>query len=816
MGSVSGSLGTLLGGISRQPEKERVSGQVGDLLNMTSDVMTMLRRRNGTRLQGSAELGLADPTAVFAHAYTRGADDTLIWLVILPGQRRLVAFREGVELPVQASDAFLDYILVARPDQQLTASTVGDHTFIVNRTTEVQAWSEVPEVGNPVPYSGDPLPWPSTNSSRIQVLQSQYSREFEVVINVTKTDDSEVTGTGTHTTPASDDTDAESLVAPSEVIKAIDTALDTSGIYAGLFTRELKGSELILIPDPAAVKSYSITVRDGTGGQAMRATQNHEVSRIQDLPAKEQPGVVYKVSGGDSSADDLYMRFETAPDADGYAEDGTWVEARWGECILDENTMPGMVAFRGTEFVAGMAGEEVGGYTFPSWAERLVGDAESNPVPAFVSQRIKDVLSFQGRLCLIYDEGVWLSVVNDFFNLFKKTVTQLLPDGPIGIVPDSVQIPELMYGQLHNRNLVVFASTAQFVLPSSTVLTPGTAALSETTRFPMLGTVRPAAAGESVFFPVRSDVAYGETHTQIREFYTDSNLNTNSARPVTLQCRDLIKGEVTKLVSDPGTDKLFALTDDRSKVYVYEYLWEDRERVQSAWGVWEFREGIEVVAMYVHDGTLKVILGVQGEATVFFCDLAIDSTGEFTFNPALDMWVTGNATDGLAVFGIGIPDSLAEHLVCLDRETGRELQIEEQTSPGNVQLRRDFSGEVLLGVSYLSLVKPTAPFVKDDKGNPISTATLKLGRYFIHHNESGPFDCTVKRKVADAWTSRFSGRIVGDTDLTQAPVSTGVHAVPIRERNDRVEVTISTDSPYPMNIQEIEWDGRYYARARRV
>jgi hypothetical protein len=57
---------------------------------------------------------------------------------------------------------------------------------------------------------------------------------------------------------------------------------------------------------------------------------------------------------------------------------------------------------------------------------RVSGSNETNPFPDFVNRKLTDIATFQGRLALLANDQVSMSVTNQVSNWFRGTVTQLL------------------------------------------------------------------------------------------------------------------------------------------------------------------------------------------------------------------------------------------------------------------------------------------------------------------------------------------------------------------------------------------------------
>ena len=166
-------------------------------------------------------------------------------------------------------------------------TTVGDYTFVVNKTKTVSMSGATSTTDTS-----------RTKSGLVEVLVGQYSRDYTVTVSVNNVDFSV-----THSTDASTATNAEEKVATDYIAEKLETALATVG---GYFTISRVGSSIRLTPLTANL-NYSITTSDGLGGGAMRAVTKHTVGSFEKLPVKAKNGDIYKVEGGVGSVDEACL-----------------------------------------------------------------------------------------------------------------------------------------------------------------------------------------------------------------------------------------------------------------------------------------------------------------------------------------------------------------------------------------------------------------------------------------------------------------------------------------------------------------------------
>ena len=132
---VDGSLGALLQGVSQQPVRQRLEGQVTDQINMTSDPVRMLHRRPPTQFLNRFNIGTVDISKTFTY-YMELSDLSKYYIIIVPNATTVYIINAETGEEKTGTDtfstAFISYISVADPRADLRMITIGDTTFVVN------------------------------------------------------------------------------------------------------------------------------------------------------------------------------------------------------------------------------------------------------------------------------------------------------------------------------------------------------------------------------------------------------------------------------------------------------------------------------------------------------------------------------------------------------------------------------------------------------------------------------------------------------------------------------------------------------------
>lgn len=562
---VNQTMPSLVNGVSQQPVELRHDTQVNEMVNCLPSFVKGVTRRNPLQLVATDSTIGDDP---FIHSYERGDDEEAYIIVVEDGSWKAYDL-QGV-LQDSGTDSYLDIPSGSKPIEVFSAVTVGDTTFIINKTKTVAESGTLThgtsdtnlhrKYGNYwvkrtyISYGGDNNNTPNTYTFTIN------GNTFPSNINANKNGgDSQIV--------------AQTL---SGMI---------SGNYSGSFVRKL-------INDAGAW-----TTSDSWGNQA--STGWHGViKKLQDLP-KDYP----EAWGGTNS-------IVKVTNDEGNSFEGFWayyIGNAWQETVapgistgMDENTMPHVL-----RRVA------LGDFTFESfeWYERTSGDDFTNAMPSFIGKTLSDVFFFGNRLGLLAGSNLILSESGVYENFFRTTVTDLLDTDPIDVAVDTNSVVNLRYAVPYNKNLLLFSDNEQFILSSDDTLTPKKASVKASTAYKFNKNIQPVSIGPNTYFA--STVG---DNTKIREYFNVPNTTSNDAQAITEHVPSYIPGDIRKLDASTKHDMLFILCESTpDTIYVYNMAWEGEQKSQSAWHKWVFNK--DVFSINVVDNNLLVMCTDIGGTT---------------------------------------------------------------------------------------------------------------------------------------------------------------------------------------------------------
>ena len=290
-----------------------------------------------------------------------------------------------------------------------------------------------------------------------------------------------------------------------------------------------------------------------------------------------------------------------------------------------------------------------------AWTSRGVGDSVSVPDPQFIGKKMSDAFFFKNRLGLLADENVFFSQSGDFFNLWPDKAAEVLDTDPIDVAASTTKVTLLRWAIPFRKTLFLSSDRAQFELSSSGTLTPSAAVVDLATNYSTDNLSKPVALGDELYFAGKSGA-----NSVIYEYFVEDDTLTNVAIDITKHAEGYVPSDVTMMVGDPTTGRLFCVTDvaasdgNFDELYVYSVYFDGAEKAQSAWTKWDVNctkiHGIGVIDgnLYIfvnRDGSFFIeripLMAEVADATLghaIMLDGRVDLTGSYSSGTGLTSW----------------------------------------------------------------------------------------------------------------------------------------------------------------------------------
>lgn len=794
MSLVSSTIPNLVGGVSQQPAPIRRTNQFEAQTNVYATLVDGLRKRPPTQHLAKM-LGSAVPATDFLHTINRDQTERY-QLRIVDGDLFVYDMADGSSKTVTFPDGkgYLD--VTGNPRSAFRAVTVADYTFIVNTEKVVAMDSATTAAPNP--------------EALLFLKTANYQKRFRVII-----DGTEYVSYRT----GSDPDDIDTVL----VATAIESHLN--GIAAGA-----QGAPNGAVPNMTITRyghvihlqktnttDFSIQGTDGYGGTNMIVIKD-AIQNFTDLPNDAPANTVLEITGDrGENLDNYYVKFVKKNASDSV---GVWKETlkKGIKYRIDASTMPHQLIRNGD-----------GTFTFQkaTWEDREVGDEATNPEPSFVGQRISDTFFHRNRLGFVAGENVVFSAAADFFRFWRSTVLSLVDDDPVDVAVSSIKVSTLHHALPFNENLLLFSEQSQFELGADKLLTPKTAVISATTEYDASSSCKPVGAAQSVFFAVEQD-----GYAQVREYYFDGEQRENDAYNTSQHCPRYIPAGAYHMTASTSEDALVVLSSaDPSAIYVYKWLADPTQRVQSAWTRWTLGSG-EVRNATFMDGDLYIVVVRDNETWLEKIVVASGRTDEgagfITYldrRVAEDAIAAGSYNAGTDETSFTLPYPAAGIIATVRPEggsyAGQLLEVTDRSGTtiklrGNQTATPIFFGQTFTSTAVLSTIYPKE--TRGESQNTIAEGRLQLRYLTFLVGNTAYFKVTVQPQGRSTWSKVFNGRVIGSSSfvLGETPLYSGKVRVPIMSNSTQVTITIESDSHLPMSILTMEWEGMFTLRSRRI
>ena len=804
---ISSSIPNLINGVSQQPAALRLASQCEQMVNCMPSPVEGLKKRPPSQHVAKLFSGSAGANRPFTTIVDR--DGTIRYLVLILDNDIKVFGLDGSVKTVAKPDGTSYLNITGEPSAVFRVASVADYTFIVNREkTAVMAATTSPTWGT---------------KSMVFIKSADYATTYSITVNST---------TVTYTT----------ATAGSSVPSTVDIALNLRNSLAtalgGAWT--ITASDYIVRIVKNDGTDYTLGSSDtriGTATVPIKGT----VDTISDLPTKAEHGFIVKIIGSAASgADDYYVKFVTTAGS-GFGH-GVWQEtvAPAIQYLFDAATMPHV-----------LVRENDGTFTFRkfTWSGRVAGDAITAPDPSFVGSTIQNVNLFRNRLALLADENVILSAADAYDRFWPESVQTVVDSDPIDLSAGSRKINLLTSSLAFADVLLVFSRNGQFRLSGGNAvaasLTPKTATITQVTAFEMSNGVDPVIVGRTMYFPVPRG-EYGG----LREFFLpDASGPVPTSEEVTAAVPRFLPSDLSNLVATAAEEAVYAVSKSQPRrIYLYKFLFQGDNKLQSAWGYWEFNAGKSVIGVDLVDSDLYAVVQysdgvylekivthpetvdvgttvemlVDRKTTEASCTVALTTPSGLDTQSTITLpYPINTSTSNMAVVGRFFAGNTLAH--------GQVVQILSSTAAGGaggngtLTVRGDLTGaEFFVGELYPMLYEFSTQYLKEQPPGGgmavIAGPKLQLRTWTMLFDKSSSFSIKITPRGRDTQTYPYTGFELGDQEVSlgELALRTSKFRVPVMAQNIEAKIEVVSSSPLPCRLQSAEWEGFYHTRAARL
>ena len=804
---ISSSIPNLINGVSQQPAALRLASQCEQMVNCMPSPVEGLKKRPPAQHIAKLFSGSAGANRPFTTIVDR--DGAIRYIVMILDNDIKVFGLDGSVKTVSKPDGTSYLDVTGEPSSTFRVATVADYMFIVNREKTVA-------------MSGTTSPTWGTKSM-VFIKSADYATTYSITVNST---------TVTYTT----------ATAGSSVPSTVDIATNLRNSLAAALggTWTITASDYIVRivkNDGADYTLGSSDTRIGTATVPIKGT----VDTISDLPTKAEHGFIVKIAGlAATGADDYYVKFVTNAGS-GFGH-GLWQEtvAPGIAYLFDAATMP-HVLIRNND----------GTFTFQkfTWSGRIAGDNVTAKEPSFVGSKIQNVNLFRNRLVLLADENVITSAADAYERFWPESVQTVVDSDPIDLSAGSRKINFLMSSLAFADVLLVFSRNGQFRLSGGNTiaasLTPKTAAITQVTAFEMGDVVDPVIVGRTMYFAVPK----GE-YNGLREFFLpDASGPVPTSEEVTSAVPRFLPDNLCNLVATAAEEAVFAVSKDQPRrIYVYKFLFQGDNKLQSAWGYWEtnggksiigvdliesdlyalvqYSDGVYLEKIVTHPETVDagttVEMLVDRKVTEASCSVALTTPSGLDVQSTITLpYPINTSLSNMAVVGRSFAGNTLMH--------GQVVQVLSSTAAGGaggngtLTVRGDLTAaKFYVGELYDMLYEFSAQYLKEQPPGGgmavIAGPKLQLRTWTMLFDKSSSFSIKVTPRGRDTMTYPYTGLEIGDQEISlgELALRTSKFRVPVMAQNIEAKIEVVSSSPLPCRLQSAEWEGYYHTRAARL
>ena len=904
MSKVSGTYPSISRGVNQQPFEARLDGQHGEQVNMWSDPVHGLSRRRGTVLQGAAVDNTFGPSYHQLSAeqqlqarefwasyrtvpYTDGAMELMVhyptkpkplWMLGTPGPQGGIkvsrkiqnagTFDPGASIEPLGTNTAVDQGVAA-------VAQAGRYLFLYTNNTpfvapaEVDAWAASTngaialEIKQGIPnrlytvyawIDGVLRSWPYTTPSStysgtlsttdIPFDAPDYAKQVNDRVNAYN---SAVTAWITL---------AAQQTRPAYIAAQLASLMTPQVVAGGGFMRTDVGTGSFLIEcDPSRINRAGL--EDSGNGEAVAVCEK-TVTDVSKLSRFHKNGKIVQVKPQRGEESFYLKAVSTAAD--------TWGPVRWEECPRTTQapiTNPMLVmacnAASATAFKVGLAPATPAGLaslgtiigdasvtTLPGVNGRLVGDADSNPTPAFFGKQVTWMGMFQDRLCVAAGNVINMSEVGNYLN-FWRTQTLTVPDSDaVEIYALGSEADTIRASVIFDRSLLLFGDNQQYSIDGRNPVTPSTGALIQSSSIEDAVACQPVVGGSFVFFGKKR-----EGSAEVFQMEVGDVQDTSAFTGLGMQLSDYLPGAPSQILYVASPLTLFVRTSEAPhSVFVFRFIDQNRQRLLDSWSRFDYGPAFGLIlGMFYHDGA--VYLRGQREAIVVGGQVQTGAGGGYGYDaldrqsllpqvpglPYLDSMRPVNRawTSGLDWYGRAY--SFLATVLTKDKVDNRGGAVAPAQNPWWLHGTQpslvspvewdnafgDIPGRSLdyavTGLPFSSYVDLTSPVRRDPSGQPIMQGRLTVNRLELYYRDSSGFTSTVLPSYeGTAPTYSNNGRVVGAVSnvVGQVPVIKGAGTVTIGREAKEYVCRIAARTWLPLNLTRVTWTGQWFLNHRFV
>jgi hypothetical protein len=803
MAAVTQRIPNYLGGVSQQTDDLKFPGQLKSCLNAYPDpTFGLIKRPGGSFL---VELKNADGSVVTPGTYDDGRwfsifrDSTEQYVGVIYGTNiRIWSLIDGSPKTVTYGSGATSYLTGLKDDYDIL--TINDFTFITNKKVVVTTQAA-----------------PSFNAKRratVRLTSVDYGAVYSITLNSTTVSYTTFNAEATITTPAQ----TQNTVNADAVLNSLTTQIN--GISGFTATRIGTSIEITSTSD------FTISTKGATDNEGLISYQ-FSVDNIAQLPKQSSNGRVVTITNSANLEDNYYLRF--------VADNSTSGNGYWEETI-SPSVSPGLT---NATMPHQLIRQSDGTFLFQqgTWEPRLVGDDLTNEHPSFVGKTIQQLFFYNNRLGALTDENVSMSQAGDYFNFYANSALTSIASDPVDIACSSIR-PATLHGVVPvAQGLLLFSRSQQFLMTGNQgVLTPGGTTIKTVSNYEMDTLNDPVDMGTTVAF-----ISKTPSYVRVFEMQTRGQDESPIVQDISRIVPEWVPSTIDQVVSSPQNSLLSLGSTSSKDLYLFRFYSNGEQREIQSWFKWRATGNVMHHAV---DRDVFWVVSKQALSYVVQKISLIQSPTSSTFltadgskvDPRLDMWAAPsskvfNSTPGDQYTKVYLPYKHDSNLtVCVVTADPNQTTptysnsglviFPEVLQDGTGYYAKipelDLTGEdLIVGYTYdMDLELPQIYFRSGDSNQVTDyTASLTISRMKFMLGLGGDVDFKLKARGRSEWSETKGVKSADYYLANDIPfVNTSEFTVPIHQRSKNIQLRIFSDSPFPVSLLSMKWEGNYSPR----
>jgi hypothetical protein len=474
----------------------------------------------------------------------------------------------------------------------------------------------------------------------------------------------------------------------------------------------------------------------------------------------------------------------------------------------------------------------------------LVGDEESNSHPSFVNNTIQDVFLFQNRLGFLTEDNVSMSQAGDYYNFYHKSATALGIADPIDLSCASIKPAVVRSVTPITQGLLLFSDSQQFLMESedgpwtATAVTIRTISNYECDRY-----LKPVDLGSTVLYTSRN-----QSWTRAFEIFTRGQRESPSVNESSKLVPEWIPRTITDTTGSSQNGLWVGSGKTSNILYLFRFFEQGDERVLSSWVKWVLPTN--AIHTAIQNDILYVLSSDLNGYNVSQHNLVLSPTTGGLLNglgnnvdPHLDLW--SEVTDASIVnptpptqpaydpvtrttkvylptyfdttkvinFVVGIEKGAGVGSTPLALSSGYYGVVTVETDGGGdyFTISGDVSNNfIYVGYEYnMEITLPRYYYSMGEAGVDF-TAVTTTSRMAFYTGLGGDVYFSILDRSRATWRRIDGARIADFYAADTSPFRQAfVYKVPIYQRPDNYTMKVTSNTPFPVSLVAMQWEGQY-------